>query len=104
MPSDTAFEFGKDENGKPIKWTTSDIVVDSAGNEYIVRANHKTVRAKNNLYVEPIDKSNLNPAEDNRIFITEDEWRTQGWVKKQEGNFDISTTQLKPKSFNTVKV
>jgi hypothetical protein len=104
MPSDTVFEFGKDEQGMPIKWTTSDVVIDSAGNEYIVRSNPKMVRRNNNLYVVPIDKAKAKKGEDERVYITEDEWRTQGWKKKGETTLDISTTQTKLTSYEPVKI
>ena len=104
MPSDTVFEFGKNDQGKPIKWTTSDIVIDSADNEYIVRSNPKMVRRNNNLYLVPIDKAKAKKGEDERVYITEDEWRTQGWKKKGETTLDISTTVQKLSSFEPVKI
>jgi len=104
MPSDTVFEFGKDDQGMPIKWTTSDIVLDSADNEYIVRSNPKMVRRNNNLYVVPIGKAKAKKGEDERVYITEDEWRTQGWKKKEESKLDIGTTIQKLSSFEPVKI
>ena len=99
MPQSGTFKFAGSS------FSTTDIVVDSAGNEWMVRSNPRMIRNNNNLYLVPVDKAKAKKGEDDRVYLTEDEWSKQGWTKKGDEKIDLtSSLTTKLTSYEPIKI
>ena len=99
MPQSGTFKFAGKE------FSTTDIVVDSAGNEWMVRSSPNMMRNNKNLYVVPVNKAKAKKGKDDRKYLTEDRWRKEGWTKKGDEKVDLtSSLTTKLTSYEPIKI
>ena len=85
MPQDGTFEFAGET------FSTTDVIVDSSGKEWMVRSNPRMIRNNNNLYIVPIDKAKSKKGEDDRRYLTEQEYKTEKWKKKGDEQVHLTS-------------
>ena len=88
MPKKSTFSFGG------LEISTGDIVEDGAGKKYVVRSTSNTLKNNGNLWVIPVSKQNLKKGEDGREYLTEENWKDQGWKKALPDKADLSADNL----------
>jgi|TARA_R110001606_G_scaffold377235_2_gene536207 hypothetical protein len=99
MPQSGTFPFAGQN------FSTTDIVVDSAGNEWMVRSSPNMMRNNKNLYVVPVKKAKSKKGKDDREYLTEDRWRKEGWTKKGDEKVDLtSSLTTKLTSYEPIKI
>tara|TARA_R100000988_G_scaffold103712_1_gene84380 strand:- start:702 stop:16298 length:15597 start_codon:yes stop_codon:yes gene_type:complete len=99
MPQDGTFEFAGQT------FSTTDIIVDSGGKEWMVRSNPRMIRNNNNLYIVPIDKAKSKKGEDDRRYLTEQEFKNEKWKKKGDEQVDLtSSLTTKLTAYEPIKI
>ena len=99
MPQDGVFTFAGET------FSTTDIIIDSAGKKWMVRSNPKMARRNKNLYIVPVDKAKAKKGEDNRRYLTESEYKKEGWSRQGDEQVDLTnslTTKLT--SYEPIKI
>ena len=94
LPKKSTFNFSTGTNGKPLSFTTGDIVVDSNGKKWMVRSTSGMIKNNNNLYLVPVDKKNAKKGDDSRIYRTEAQWKEEGWKKALVEKADLQADNI----------
>ena len=67
-----------------VEITTGDIIQNKAGEKFMIKSAYDNVKKFNNIWIVPIGKAHLNKGKDDRQYLTDKQFKIQGWEVVKE--------------------